>query len=91
MREFIALISNNGQVTIPAEIRKHLGIKAHDRMAFIIDEEGGGQLTVPRYSNIGSLAGAAGSLSRPLSWKDMRRIAYEERFSASYADEDSLV
>lgn len=57
MREYIAPISNNGQVTIPAEIRKHLGIKAHNKIAFIIDEEGGVRLTAPRYPDIDTLAG----------------------------------
>ena len=89
MREIISTITSKGQVTIPAEIRNHLGIKTHDKLAFVIDEEGNVQLKVPRYPDIDSLAGAAGSLSKPLSWKDMRRIAYEDRFSAAYEAEGS--
>jgi AbrB family looped-hinge helix DNA binding protein len=79
MREIISTITSKGRVTIPAEIRNHLGIKNHDRLAFVIDEEGNVQLKVSRYPDIDSLAGAAGSLSKPLSWKEMRRIAYEDR------------
>ena len=79
MREIISTITSKGRVTIPAEIRNHLGIKHHDRLAFVIDEEGNVHLKVFRYPDIDSLAGAAGSLSKPLSWKEMRRIAYEDR------------
>ncbi|MEO8972007.1 MAG: type II toxin-antitoxin system PrlF family antitoxin [Ktedonobacteraceae bacterium] len=89
MREIISNISGKGQVTIPAEIRKHLGIKNHGKIAFVIDEKGNVRLKVPRYSDVDSLVGAAGSLSKPLSWKEMRRIAYEDRFSASYETEGS--
>jgi antitoxin PrlF len=87
MREIISNITSKGQVTIPVEIRNHLGIKTHDKIAFVIDEEGNVRLKVPRYPDIDSLAGAAGSLSKPLSWKDMRRIAYEDRFSAKFEDQ----
>lgn len=90
MRKILSSITSKGRVTIPAEIRNHLGIKNHDRLAFVIDEEGNVQLKVLRYPDIDSLAGAAGSLSKPLSWKDMRRIAYEDRFSAAYEAEGSV-
>lgn len=88
MREFIANISRKGQITIPAEIRTHLGIKNHDKIAFVIDEEGIVRLKVLRYPAVDFLAGAAGSLSKPLSWKEMRKIAYEDRFSALCVEED---
>jgi antitoxin PrlF len=86
MREIISNITSKGQVTIPVEIRNYLGIKTHDKIAFVIDEEGNVRLTVPRYPDIDSLAGAAGSLNKSLSWKEMRRIAYEDRFSAKFED-----
>ena len=89
MREIIATISSNGQVTIPAKIRNHLSIKNHDKIAFVIDEEGNVRLKVLRYPVVDSLVGAAGSLSKPLSWNEMRKIAYEDRFSASNEAEDN--
>ena len=87
MREIISNITSKGRVTIPAEIRNHLGIKNHDRLAFVIDEEGNVHLKIPRYPDTDSLVGTAGSLSKPLSWKEMPRIAYEDRFSAAYEAE----
>ena len=88
MREIIAHVSKNGRVTIPAEIRTYLGIKTHGKIVFVIDEEGNIRLTTPGYPDVDSLVGAAGSLSEPLSWKEMRKIAYEDRFSASCVEED---
>jgi hypothetical protein len=41
----------------------------------------GRELRVPRYPNITSLRGAAGSLQKPLAWRQMRQIASEDRFA----------
>ena len=80
MREFIASLSSKGQITIPAEIRKYLGLDPNDKVAFVIDDKGAVRIRVLRYPTIASLRGAAGSLKEPLSWQEMQRIAYEDRF-----------
>ncbi|MBI2953741.1 MAG: type II toxin-antitoxin system PrlF family antitoxin, partial [Chloroflexi bacterium] len=72
-------ITSKGQVTIPAEVRKHLGVKTHDKIVFVIEPEGTVELKAPRYRSIASLRGAAGSLKKPLSWSEMREISREER------------
>ena len=84
MREFISTIKSKGQVTIPAEIRRYLGIKANAKVVFVIDEEGTVQLKGPRYPDIASLRGAAGSLNKPLSWQEMQKIAHEDRLKAEH-------
>ncbi len=84
MKEIVAIVTSNGQVTIPAEVREYLGIKPHDKIAFVIDREGVVQLRVQRYPTIASLRGAAGRLQKPVSWKEMQRIAYEDRFAAKH-------
>ena len=84
MQEIISTITSKGQVTIPVEVRRYLGLKTNDKVAFLIDEEGVVQLRVPRYPTIASLRGAAGSLSKRLSWQEMQRIAYEDRLKAKY-------
>ncbi len=71
MKEIISTVTSKGQVTIPAEVRKYLGIKTNDKIAFVIDQKGA--------VHIASLRGAAGSLSKPLSWQQMREIAQEDR------------
>ena len=78
MRKIISTISSKGQVTIPAEVRKHLGIKEGDKLSFVIEDEGSVRVEAPRYPDIASLRGAAGSLDKPLSWKEMREIARED-------------
>jgi antitoxin PrlF len=86
MREIISTITSKGQVTIPAEVRKYLGIKSNNKVAFVIDAEGKVQLRVPRYQDIASLRGAAGSLKKELSWEEMKQIAYEDRLKAKSED-----
>ncbi len=87
MKEIISTITSKGQVTIPAEIRKYLGVATNEQIAFVIDDEGTVRLRVPRYPTIASLRGAAGRLKKPLPWKEMRRIAYEDRLSAKYENQ----
>jgi antitoxin PrlF len=84
MKEIISTVTSKGQVTIPAEVREYLGIKTNDKIAFVIDQEGVVRLRVPRYTNIASLRGAAGSLSKPLSWKRVQEIAQEDRLNAKH-------
>ena len=81
MKEIVSTVTSKGQVTIPAEVREYLGIKTNDKIAFVIDQEGIVRLRVPRYPNIASLRGAAGRLQKPVSWQQMQRIAYEDRFA----------
>ncbi len=75
MKEIISSINSKGQVTIPAEVRKYLGIATNDKIAFVIDDQGAVRLRVPRYPTIASLKGAAGRLKHPLSWQEMQQIA----------------
>jgi len=84
MKEIISTITSKGQVTIPAEVRKYLGIKTNDKIAFVIDAEGIVRLKVPRYPDIVSLRGAAGSLDKSLTWQQMQQIAYEDRLQAKH-------
>jgi len=82
MKEIVSTVTSKGQVTIPAEVRAYLGIKTNAKIAFVIDQEGIVRLRVPRYPNIASLRGTAGSLQKPVSWQQMQCIAYEDCFAA---------
>lgn len=57
----------------------HLGLKRNDRLSFILEPDGVVRLKAPRYPDIASLRGAAGALTKPLSWAEMRGIAREDR------------
>ena len=82
MQEILMMVTSKGQVTIPAEVRRHLGIKKKQKIALVIEKAGEVKLKVPRYPNIDSIVGKAGRLNRPLSWHQLRTAARAERLSA---------
>jgi antitoxin PrlF len=87
MKEIVSTISSKGQVTIPVEVRRHLGVSTNDKVAFVLDDDGGVRLAVPHYATVASLRGAAGSLARPVPWPEMRDAAREERLAAKFSRE----
>lgn len=87
MKEIVATITSKGQVTIPAAVRRHLHVRTKDKITFVMGQEGRVELKVPQYRNVASLRGAAGSLSRPLSWAQMRDTAREDRWAGSDSTE----
>jgi AbrB family looped-hinge helix DNA binding protein len=78
MQQIISTITSKGQVTIPAAVRRRLGVGEHDKIVFVIDDDGGVRLSVPEYPTIESLRGVAGSLAQPLSWQEIKEIARED-------------
>jgi antitoxin PrlF len=74
-----ATLTSKGQITVPAAVRRRLGLRRGDTLAFVFDADGTVRLEVPRYATLESLAGAAGSLAQPLAWDDVRAIAREDR------------
>ena len=40
MKEVVATITRKGQITIPVEVRQHLGVGTPDKVAFILGEGG---------------------------------------------------
>ena len=50
MSETIATINGSGQVTIPAAVRRHLGVGTADKVAFIIATEGAVELRPIRFT-----------------------------------------
>jgi len=77
MREITASVTERGQVTIPAEVRKALGIKARDKVSFVIDD-GNVVLKKPRFT-IGTAAGSIKPLRMPEDWEERIREAKDER------------
>lgn len=83
-KETVSTISSKGQVTLPVEVRKHLGVKANDKVAFVIEPTGNVRVTQVKYPDIASLRGVAGSLKLALPFKEMRKIAQEDRLKEKY-------
>jgi AbrB family looped-hinge helix DNA binding protein len=82
LKEIVMTMTSKGQVTIPAEVRRHLGLQKNQKIALVIEDKGTVRLKVPRYPNVASLSGAAGQLSKELSWNEMRAIAREDHWKA---------
>jgi len=84
MKEIVSTMTSKGRVTIPAEIRKRLGIARGDTLTFVIIDEGRIELRASTYPTVASLRGAAGSLANPRVWGEMRAIAREDQANAAY-------
>jgi antitoxin PrlF len=78
VKETISTITSKGQLTLPAEVRRHLGLRTGDKVSFVIEDSGKVTLRVPKYPNVASLAGAAGKLDRPMNMEEMLEIARED-------------
>lgn len=65
-----ATLTSKGQVTIPKEIREHLGVEAGDRLSFEIRE--GGQVVVePETIDLRSLRGVLKRRGKTVSLRSM--------------------
>jgi AbrB family looped-hinge helix DNA binding protein len=79
MKEIVSTITSKGQVTIPAEIRKHLGVRQGDKLSFVIDDAGDVALKVAPYPTVASLRERSTEKPIDLSYDEMKEIAYEDR------------
>jgi antitoxin PrlF len=75
-RERVSSLSPKGQVTIPAEIRKLLGVGPKDKVAFRV--ENGQVLIKPAASTLDAAYRSIPALDRPLSDREMTELAQEE-------------
>ena len=76
MREYVSSVSPKGQITLPAEVRRKLGVKPKDKVAMTIDH---GQITVtPLGSGIETSYQAVPALPHSLSDQELTDIAWED-------------
>lgn len=76
MSNYISSVSPKGQITLPLEVRKHLGIKTKDKV--IITLEGDDIRVIPVKSSLAAGFGSVPPLKQPLTWKQIEEIAREE-------------
>lgn len=76
MKEFISSVSPKGQITLPMEIRKQLGIKPRDKVAVSLGEDG--VKVTPVSGRLAESFGAVPSLKEARTLEEMTRIANEE-------------
>jgi AbrB family looped-hinge helix DNA binding protein len=79
-RHYSAAVTSKGQVTIPAAVRRELGIAVPSRVTFTVSDDGEVALESSRFSTLESLVGAFGKLDRELSWEEMLDIAHAEAY-----------
>ncbi len=75
MKEHVTVVTRKGQVTLPVEIRRRLGLKEGDKVAFVEDEQG---IQVVRPESV--VARTAGMLKSdlPVVSADEERQAVEQ-------------
>ena len=72
-----ATINSRGQVTLPKPIRDRLGLKAGDRIAFTIEDDGRLVVT-PLTGSVMDLAGMLPRPAAPLTQEEIDRVIAHE-------------
>lgn len=72
-RPHFSSVSPKGQITLPAEIRRELGIEPKDRVAIML--VGGTVQVVPAAQRLRRHFGSVQPLSPPRDWKEVESIA----------------
>ena len=86
MKTFTSSLSAKGQITIPLEFRRRLGLRPNDKVTIHLS---GDVLTVvPIRSSLETIYQSVPALARPLSDTEMTRIAAEEH--AAHAAREGL-
>lgn len=71
-----SIVSSKGQVTLPADIRKRLGIAAGTRLQFVV--RGDDLLGIVKVGgSVRELKAALGKAPRPMSLQDIERVIAE--------------
>ena len=74
----IATVTSKGQVTVPADVRKKLKLKAGDRLEFVLNPKTMIYEVIPATLSIRSLKGILPKLKRPLTVREMNEAIAEE-------------
>jgi antitoxin PrlF len=79
----MSTITTKGQVTIPAEIRRHLGVGEHDQVAFVIEND---QVRLqPVEFTLESAYGSVEPMAHPEDFEALTTRAKEERAKRAVA------
>jgi antitoxin PrlF len=75
-QEIIMTMTRKGQVTIPAAVRRLLGLEPNKQVAFEIEN---GEVRIrPAQATLEAAYGAVKPLSRPEDFEEIARVAQEE-------------
>jgi antitoxin PrlF len=87
MREYVTTITQRGQVTIPAEVRRILGAGPRDKIAFRV--EGNVVQLAPVEFTLDQVFGSVTPIQRPEDFEELSRIAKEEKAERTYREMQS--
>lgn len=79
MKQYQSTVSSKGQITLPADVRRRLGLSTSDKVLIVLDDDGKVELRCPRFT-LESVFGSVRSL--PNESEDFEREieeAMEER------------
>lgn len=77
MKEIVTTITQRSQVTVPVEVRRVLGVKPRDKIAFTI-EDGEVRLAPPSFS-LESAYGSVKPLEKPENFEKISRAAKDAK------------
>ena len=80
MQRWTSSLSPKGQITVPIEVRRKLGLSPKDPVNIVMD---GDVIRIESpLSRLRASAGIAGRLPNPMSWDELRTVVREERAEA---------
>ncbi|MCY3957492.1 MAG: type II toxin-antitoxin system PrlF family antitoxin [Chloroflexi bacterium] len=82
MKEYTATTTQRNQVTIPAAVRRLLGIKPRDKVAFTIDDAGTVRLAAAQFT-LESAYGSVRPTAQPEDFEQLSRDAKDEKAMAT--------
>ena len=80
----VRVVTQKGQVTIPAEIRRLMGIEAYDRVVFYVDE--GRVYLTAEAETLESAYGAVAPHQQPEDFAMLRDRAIEDKVDQALSD-----
>ncbi|MDP2935488.1 MAG: AbrB/MazE/SpoVT family DNA-binding domain-containing protein [Dehalococcoidia bacterium] len=79
MKELLTVVTRKGQITIPAEIRRSLGIMEGDKVALSLTDGEKPKVSLRPIRSVAELTfGAINARKRPEDFKELRRIFEDE-------------
>jgi AbrB family looped-hinge helix DNA binding protein len=76
LKEYLSSVGARGQITLPLEVRRRLGLKPKDRVAIVVEDKTA--LVKSASSDLGSGFQSIPALGRNLTVEEMTEIAGEE-------------
>ena len=77
MTEYVSSVSPKGQITLPAAVRRRLGLKAKDKVTIQVD--GDDVRLLPARFTLETAAGSVPALAEPLTWEEIEARINEDR------------